>query len=491
LALVLAALGLLWSNRTGHIESLAVLPLENLSGDTEQDYFADGMTEVLITDLGKIASLRVIARPSVMKFKRSRLSLHEVAGELKVDGLIIGSVARAGGRVRVTTHLYQASDNRQLWSESYEKDLRDILTLQRDIARAIASEIRIQVTPQERGRMAKMRAVNPDAYDAYLRGLFQYARHSKTDNEAAMAAAERAITLDPGHSASHALLALAAVEHYFTFAPETRKTLEERVFVTVEKAISLDPEEALAYLARGRMLWTPSNHFPHERAIQEYRRALSLNPNLADARAQLSLTYNHIGLLDEALHEAKAAEDINPSDTLPRVVVGQALLYKGQYEKALAVWTQNPQEAYASVTGSHTAWTLFQMGRMQEAAEKLRELFKTFPDDVGGLGVQAALLAAEGKSAAAEAIINRIAGRKGFGHFHHTAYFIACAYARMHRTEQALNWLHEADQSGFSCYPLFASDPNLKPLHTDPRWAELLEEWKQNWDRRKRDVAGL
>ena len=158
--------------------------------------------------------------------------------------------------------------------------------------------------------------------------------------------------------------------------------------------------------------------------------------------------------------------DINPADTLPRVVIGQALLYKGEYQKALAVWTQNPQEAYASVTGSHTAWTLFQMGRTREAADRLGSLFKTYPDDVGGLGVQAALFASQGNAEAAEAIIRRIAGRKGFGHFHHTAYYIACAYARMRKPEQAWSGSSETVESGFACYPLFASDPNLRILQS-------------------------
>jgi tetratricopeptide (TPR) repeat protein len=376
-----------------------------------------------------------------------------------------------------------------MWSESYEKDLRDILTLQRDLSHAIASEIRIQVTPQERGRLAKSHSVNPEAYDAYLRGSFLFARHSFVDNEAAIAAAERAVTLDPTLAVGHALLALASVEHYFTFSPESQKTLEEKAFVGVEKAVSLDPEEAMAYFARGKMLWTPSNRFPHERAIREYRRALALNPNLADARAQLSLTYNHIGLLDEALREANAAADINPSDTLPRVVVGQALLYKGQYEKALTVWMQNPQQAYASVTGSHTAWTLFQLGRTKEAAVRTTDFLKTYPGDVGGLGVQAALFAASGNSEAAESIIRGIAGRKGFGHFHHTAYYIACAYARMGKMEQALEWVRQAVESGFACYPLYENDPNLLVLHADPRWIELMASYRQTWERRKGEFA--
>lgn len=245
----------------------------------------------------------------------------------------------------------------------------------------------------------------------------------------------------------------------------------------------LDPDDGMAYLARGRLIWTPSNRFPHERAIREYRHSLAVNPNLAETRAQLALTYNHIGLLDQALREARMAADINPADALPNVVIEQALLYSGQYDRALKVWSNNPPDAYSSVTGSHLAWTLFQMGRDEEAAAKLQEFLAKYPGDIGGIGVRAALLAASGSKQEAEAAIRSIAGQKGFGHFHHTAYYIACAYARMGNPGAALEWLREAAESGFPCYPLFERDPNLKSLHRDARWSSLMAEIKENWTR--------
>jgi eukaryotic-like serine/threonine-protein kinase len=481
--LALLAWRILPRSGAGKIESLAVLPLDNLSGDAGQDYFADGMTEVLITDLGKIGSLRVISRPSVMRFKGSRSALLEIAKELKVDALIAGSVARAEGKVRITTQLYSGLQDRQLWTESYERDMRDVIALQREVAHAITSAISIKLTPQESTRLAKTRPVNPEAYEGYLRGILLYGRHSNADNQAAIATMENAVALDRSFAAGQALLGLAYVERFFTFVPQQQKSLEEKAYVAVEQAIALDPDESMAHFARGRLLWTPSNRFPHEAAIREYRRALTLNPNLAEARAQLALTYNHIGLLDKALDEARASADINPVDALPRVVMGQALLYAGKYDRALNVWSSNPPDAYSSVTASHMAWTLFQMGRKEEAAAKLSEFLAQYPGDVGGLGVRAVLLAASGKHSEAEAVIKSIAGQKGFGHFHHTAYFIACAYARMGKTDATLQWLREAAESGFPCYPLFERDPNLESLRSDPRWSSLMAEIKQNWER--------
>ena len=162
--------------------------------------------------------------------------------------------------------------------------------------------------------------------------------------------------------------------------------------------------------------------------------------------------------------------------------MGQALLYGGQYDRARSVWSGNPPDAYSSVTASHTAWTLFQMGRKEEAAARLTVFLTQYPGDVGGLGVRSVLLGSSGRNGEAEAMIKSIAGQKGFGHFHHTAYYIACAYARMGKTDAALEWLREAAGSGFPCYPLFLRDPNLEALRRDPRWSSWMGEVRRNWE---------
>ena len=416
-----------------------------------------------------------------MKYKGSRAPLRQVAGELNVNALVVGSVARNEGKVRITTQLYNAADDRQLWAENYERDMRDVIALQREVAHAITTAIRAKVTPEETARLTRTRQVNPKAYDAYLRAVLLYSRHTIADNNAAIAILDEALAIDRGLAAAHALLAAACVERFFTFAPQEQKALEEKAYIAVERAIALDPEESMAWFARGRLIWTPSNRFPHERAIRDYQRALALNPNSAEARSQLALTYNHVGQLEDALREARAAANVNPIDALPRVVIGQALLYGGQYDRALSVWSSNPPEAYSSVTGSHTAWTLFQMGRREEAAARTAEFLAKYPGDVGGLGVQAVLLAVSGRHSEAEAIIRSIAGQKGFGHFHHTAYYIACAYAHMGNKTAAFEWIREAADSGFACYPLFDRDPNFDSLRSDPRWQKMISEFRQTW----------
>ncbi|HLL74716.1 MAG TPA: protein kinase [Pyrinomonadaceae bacterium] len=466
------------------IRSLAVLPLENLSGDASQDYFADGMTEALITDLARVGALRVISRPSVMQYKGTRRALPEIGRELNVDALLTGSVVRSGERVRIAVQLIHAPTDRHLWVDTYERDLRDVLALQREVARDIVGEIRIKLTPQEQSQFGSARPVNPDAYDHYLRGKFYLHRQTRDNNEAAVAALERATAADPTFAAAHAELAQAYVWKFFLFTPDERQW-EEKAFVAVEKALSLDPDLAEAHLARGRLLWTPSNRFPHDKAIQEYHRALALNPSLDEARNQLALVYGHVGLLDEALQELEKAVATNPSNAVARFRVGETLLFQGKNEQALTALRNVPNEVNPALVGHQIVWALFNLGRREEAAATLEQFLRDYPEDNRGLftSLEAVLAASAGQERAAEDKIRAAVERgQGFGHFHHTAYYIASAYALMNKPEPALKWLETAAEDGFPCYPLFESDPSLNSLRRDARFVAFLAKLRQRWE---------
>ncbi|HKP93396.1 MAG TPA: adenylate/guanylate cyclase domain-containing protein, partial [Chthoniobacterales bacterium] len=259
--------------------SLAVLPLETPTNDPGEEYFADGMTDALITNLARIGALRVISDASVRRYKNARQPLPEIARELSVAAVLTGSLRRDADRVRVTMQLTDADAERQLWAETYDRPLGGLLELQRDVARDIADEIRIKLTPQEQLRFGKVRPVNAQAYDDYLRGKFYLHRQTKESNETAIRALQQAVAADPGFAAAHAELAQACLWKLFLFAPDETEWAE-KAFIEAEKALQLDPDLAVAYLARGRTLWTPANHFPHEAAIRDYRRALELNPVL-------------------------------------------------------------------------------------------------------------------------------------------------------------------------------------------------------------------
>jgi len=493
--LLLLAL-LLWLDREGlrerllgkgnlvRIQSLAVLPIENLSGDASQDYFADGMTEALITELAKISAPRVISRPSVMQYKGAHKALPEIARELNVDAVLAGSALRSGERVRITVQLIHVVTDRNLWADSYERDLRDVLALQREVARQIASEIRIKLTPQEQAQLGNARPVNPEAYDYYLRGRFYANRQNRSDNETAIMTLERAVAIDPTFAAAYAELAQAYVWKLYLFDPKERQW-DEKAFVAVEKALSLDPDSAVAHLARGRLLWTPANHFPHEKAIREYRRALALNPNLDEARNQLALVYCHIGAFDKALQESQNAFTINPSNNLAVYRTGQTLNFQGKYEQALSVLRTIPEEANPALVGSQIAWALFNLGRKEEAAAMIEQFFRNHTEDSGGLftSVQAVLAASAGQERrSGEKIKLAVERGKGFGQFHHTAYHIACAYALMKNPEQAIKWLDAAAENGFPCYPLFESDANLNNLRQDARFVTLMAKLRPQWE---------
>jgi tetratricopeptide (TPR) repeat protein len=295
------------------------------------------------------------------------------------------------------------------------------------------------------------------------------------------------VAMDPNLAAGYAVLAQTYVNRLVFIAPEEQKLMEQKAYVAVEKALSLDPDLAEAYLARGIMLWTPSNRFPHERAMQEFRRSLALNPNSDEVHRQLARVYEHIGLLDEALQEAQKAIAINPSAGFPLLHTAEVLLWQGQYKQALAVWQSIPMETHPSHVGSQIAWTLLQLGRREEAWAKVEKFMKDYPEDAGGslAGVQAVLFAAAGQLGKAQDSINRAAEEKEYGHFHHTAYSIACAYVLMNKPQAAVQWLQESADNGFPCYPLFERDPNLDSLRKDPRFITFMDGLKRQWEHYK------
>jgi non-specific serine/threonine protein kinase len=466
------------------IRSLAVLPLANMSRDPAQEYFADGMTEELITRLAHIGEVRVISRTSSMHFKGTTKTLPEIARELNVDGIVEGSVLRAGDRVRVTAQLIDVATDQHVWAESYERDMGDVLVLQSEVARAIAGEIQVKLTPQERARLGKARAVDPEAYDLYLRGRLRLEKLNKLDNERGIQLLERAVARDPTFAAAYAELACGYVNRFYYFVPEEQKALEEKARIAVEKALAADPDLADGYLARGVLLWTPARRFPHAEAAREFRRALALNPNSYEAQYWLAQVYRHIGLLEEALQAARKAQALNPSATIPLYQVALALLAQGQYEQALPVLLRIRPEENPLLVGPHIAWALFQLGRTDEAWSKIEGALKDDPGDPGGAfaSVQALILAAAGQEAKVEENIRGATEKRNFGHFHHTAYWIACAYARLHKPDQALQWLKEAAETGMPCYPMFESDPNLNPLRRNNGFRSFMQKLKKQWN---------
>lgn len=471
------------------IRTVAVLPLSDRSGDRSQDYFAEGLTAELTTELAKIRWLRAVAGPSIAEYRRAPRPPAQLGRELRADAVLTGDVQRAGERVRIAVQLIHVGTGRRLWADSYERDLRDVVTLQQAVVRDVAGQTRARLSPQEQVQVRFVRggAVDPKAYDHYLRGQFYMNRQNRADNDAAIRWLEQAVELDPNFAPAQAQLAQAYVWKLFLFDPK-RKEWEEKAFVAAEKALALDPDSAVAHLARGRLLWTPANRFPHEKAIREYRRALEINPNLNEARNQLALVYCHIGAFDEALEEARRASEGDPNNNMAQFRTGQTLNFQGKYREALSVLRAIPDAANPALVGYQIAWALFNLGEKEEAEAMLARLLRDYPEDPGGLytSVQAVMAASAGEDRRAEDQIRLAIHRgKGFGHFHHTAYHIGCAYALMDKPGPAVRWLKAAADDGFPCYPLFEKDANLNPLRRDPRFISLLRDLKRQWERHR------
>ena len=471
------------SGETTVIKSVTVVPLENASGDPAEDYFVAGITDELMGHLSRISELDVISLPTDMRGSSAASDPRVIGERLNVDAVLMGQVSRSGDRARITVQLTHAATGRSLWAGTYERDLRGVQSVASEIARTIADEVKITVSPNERERLASPSGVNPEAYDQYLKGRYFLNRQNPEDQDTAIAALERAVEIDPGFATAYAELAQAYTWKHFSFAPE-QVELAEKAFVSSEKALSLDPMAASAYLARGRLHWTPENHFPHEKSIADYKRAIALNPSLGEAHNLLALVYTHIGLLDEALREAREGVRVDPINNLLQLRIGQTLNSQGKYEEALTVLRAIPDNLHPSVVGHQTAWALFNLGRIEEASAKLDQLIRDFPDKGGTFAGMKALIAAQrGDNEEAEKFIQAaIEKAKGYGHFHHTAYTIACAYSLMNRPAEATEWLRQAAETGYPCYPAFLIERSLDNIRTDPRFEDLMERIRPQWE---------
>ncbi len=276
------------SAKPAAIQSLAVLPLANLSGDPEQEYFADGMTEALITSLAQLSGLRVISRTSVMQYKNVRKPLTEIARELKVEGIVEGSVMRAGARVRITAQLIQAATDKHLWAQDYERDLRDVLTLQSEVARAIAREVQVKIGPEEQGRLKKSQRVNPSAYEAYLKGRYHWNKRTEEGIKTGVSFFEQAIQLDPTYAPAYAGVADSyTVLQSHRFVPSAEA--HPKAKAAARKALEIDETLSEAHASMASVLWDDLDWIGAER---EFQRAIQTTFRRAEGTIEGKLCFS-------------------------------------------------------------------------------------------------------------------------------------------------------------------------------------------------------
>ncbi|MBI4428430.1 MAG: hypothetical protein HY562_04860 [Ignavibacteriales bacterium] len=325
---------------------------------------------------------------------------------------------------------------------------------------------------------------NIEAYEYYLRGRYHFNKSNRAGVDSSIMLFQKALELDPTFALAYASLAQAYHEWYSTY--DARKEWDEKAFVAVGKALTLDPNLAEAYLARGVIYWGQFNRTQPERGVQELRLAIELNPNLSGAHEYLGAIYGHIGLLDEALVEAKKSVELDPGNVEHQYRVGQVLLYQQQYAEALSVF-ENVREVYnPGFLSSQKGITLWYLDRKEEAWQLLKEASAQYPEDRFLNSTLAIILATRGEEKEAEARIRHALEQgKGFGDYHHVAYYAGSAYAYMKKNKEAVQWLQTAADNGFPCYPLFERDPDLNSLRNDPTFVAFMEKLKERWERYK------
>jgi Serine/threonine protein kinase len=331
------------------------------------------------------------------------------------------------------------------------------------------------------------------AHDLYVRGKVKAGSENHEDVEEAIKLLEQAVAIDPNYAEAYARLALAYNTKAFQFAPDSeRKQLSENAEVAVEKALELNPNLADGHFAQGIILWTHAKGFPHEQAIQSFKRAIEMDPNLDEAHHRLGMVYHHIGLTDIAAAEINKALEINPNNTMARFRTNTIYRSRGDFESALNVLKTVPSDVSPSLITGSKVDVLIHLGKMQEAEALVDDYLQKYPNDEGGLitSHKAVIFAKAGKKQEAETLIRRsVEIGQGFGHFHHTAYNIAAAYAMMHRPDDAVKWLQNAADDGYPCYPYFEIDHQLDNIRKNPGFIAFMLKLKEQWMKYKAEYG--
>jgi TolB-like protein/Tfp pilus assembly protein PilF len=449
------------------IRSIAVLPLENLTGDSSKDYFADGMTDALITELGKVRALRVISRTSSSRYKNSKKPLSQIARELNVDGIVEGAVVQSAGRVRIKAQLIYARTDLYLWGRSYDRDLSDVLALEDEVARAITQEIRINVTAQELGRLNSASPVNPEVYQLYLKGRFFLERRTEAGMKKAVECFEEALQKDPNSALAYSGLADAyGLLGGFSFL--SPKEAYPRARAAAMKALELDdtlaePHAALAITVDGGF----------EEQEKHFKRAIELNPGYANAHLWYARDLSRMGRVDEALKEILRAQELDPLSLIINDNVGEVYGWAHQYDKALEQLRKTLEmDPNFARTHLDLGVTYEYKGMFDEAIaefQKARELGgENWPEL--RVPLQHAYEASGYRGYYQEQL--RLLKERSKQSYVAPA-TIATIYARLGDKESAFTWLEKAQRERTGLF-FIKVEPVFDPMRSDPRFRDLL-----------------
>jgi TolB-like protein/DNA-binding winged helix-turn-helix (wHTH) protein/Flp pilus assembly protein TadD len=452
------------------IRSLAVLPLENLSGDASQNYFADGMTDELITDLAQISALRVISRTSVMAYKGARKPLPQIARELNVDAVIEGSVLRSGDQVRITAQLIEASTDKHLWSQSYEGELRDTLALQNRVASAIADQIRINVTPQEQAALKNVKVVDPEAYESYLKGRYFWNKRTADGLKAALAYFKQAIEEDPKYAQPYSGLAdTYALLGDWQYAVMTPKEAFPEAKAAALKALELDSTLGEAHNSLAFVL--DGFDWDFDAAGKEFRRAIELNPGYATAHHWYAWHLSLLGRFDEAIAEMKKAQNLDPLSLIINADLAELLVLSHAYDQSIRQSRKTIEmDPNFALAHNQLAQAYLQKHMYEEAVAELKKAMQLSGDSPTCMANLARAYVATGKRSEAEKLLSDLKKRSTLAYSN--APEIATIYVSLGDTDQAMNWLEKGYEERFN--PGVLLRPGFDPLRSDSRFQNLV-----------------
>jgi len=451
------------------IKSLAVLPLENLSGDPTQEYFADGMTEALTSDLAQIRALKVISRTSVMQYKGAKKSTSQIARELGVDGVVTGSVAREGNEVRVTVHLIHGATDQDLWTNNYNRQLRSILALQSEVAQAIAGEIKVALTPEEKNRFTSTRAVNPEAHEAYLKGRHYLNKATKEEEiRKAIEYFQQAIDKDPTYAPGFAGLAdcYSALPDFYLAPSETMPKAKQAAV----KALELD--ETLAEAHNSLAFVSFIYDWDFVAAEREFKRAIELNPSEAANHDRYAMYLAAMGRFPEAMSEAKRAQELDPLSVLTNVGPAYQLQWARQYDESIRLLHKViDMEPNFWPAHMHLGLAYEGSGKFPEATAEL-EKARQLSDSPLVLAMLGGVYAVSGRRVEAMKVLEELKEQEKQRFV--CPYETATVYVGLGETEEAFKWLEKGYQERSMCMVWTKTDPRLDPIRSDARLADLM-----------------